>query len=167
MSTPAVIIESIIKRKGGSVIPMGGMTYHFQPDDNDRHVATVTDADHIARFLQIAEGFRLLGTTAIPAAPASAAPVGVTAAAVTPQASPVSPSEPTAPPEPMAQAAPATEATTPGPANAGEKPLDQMTDAELRTVFRAELGRPASPKSKIETMIAQIEAVRAERAAAQ
>ena len=170
MSDAAVLIESLIKRPGGSKIPMGSMTYHFTPDDLGRHVATVSDTDHIARFLQISEGFRLLGAITAPIAPVAPAspPVGV----VTRQATSVQPAQLTGPAD--AVTAPAAAPVAPVPsvqdqqdASTTEKPLDEMSDEELRATFKAEIGRAPSPKSKLETMIAQIEAVRAERVAAQ
>lgn len=54
-------IESIIRRKGGTKVTLGGTTYHFTPDDEGRHVAEVSKNAHIQRFLSITEGFRLLG----------------------------------------------------------------------------------------------------------
>lgn len=170
MSEPtAVLIESIIKRPGGSSIPMGDMTYHFRPDDAGRHVAIVSNPDHISRFLQITEGFLLLSTAPVTPAPAPAVPVGITAAPVTPQEpqAPQAPVEPPAIPHPAAPVAAPAVTVAEQHGDAPQKPLDQMTDEEIRAVFKAELGRIAPPKSKIETMIAQIEAIRAERAAAQ
>lgn len=169
MSDTAVIIESLIKRAGGSKIPMGGATYHFAPDDHGRHVATISDPDHIARFLQISEGFRMLAAVAVPAAApaAPAAPVGVVAQ----QPAPAQPAQLNGPAE--AVTAPSPAPATPAPSvqdrqDAGmtTKPLQEMTDEELRVVFKAEIGRAPSPKSKMETMIAQIEAIRAERGTA-
>ena len=155
----AVLIESLIKRPGGSKIPMGSVTYHFAPDDLGRHVATVSDTDHIARFLQSAEGFRLLGAVTAPIAPAAppTPPVGV----VSTQAAPVPGSPESAVVAPAAFVQNHQDATT------TEKPLAEMSDEELRATFKAEIGRAPSPKSKPETMIAQIEAIRAERGAAQ
>lgn len=164
MSEPtAVLIESIIKRPGGSSIDMGDVTYHFRPDEAGRHVAIVSNPDHISRLLQITEGFLLLSTAPVAPAPAPAVPVGITAGSVT-----QAPSAPQAPPATVAP--PTTAPAAPSAEQHGDapqKPLDQMTDEEIRAVFKAELGRVAPPKSKIETMIAQIEAIRAERAAAQ
>ena len=54
-------IEHILKREGGTVIPMGGQSYHFAPDAEGRHVAEVTDPAHIERFLSIREGFCSVG----------------------------------------------------------------------------------------------------------
>lgn len=52
-------IESIIKRDPPTEVVLGDTTYKFQPDDNGRHVAEVTDKHHIARLLSIVEGFQL------------------------------------------------------------------------------------------------------------
>lgn len=52
-------IESIIKRNPPTEVVLGDTTYKFQPDDQGRHVAEVTDKHHIARLLSITEGFQL------------------------------------------------------------------------------------------------------------
>lgn len=65
-----MLIEHIIKRAGGTEIPMpvaGGddITYHFKPADGNfdsPHVAEVAYQPHIDRFLSIREGFKIPGT---------------------------------------------------------------------------------------------------------
>lgn len=52
-------IESKIKRAGGTLIDMGSAKYHFAPNAEGAHVATVTDEAHQDRFLSISEGYRL------------------------------------------------------------------------------------------------------------
>jgi hypothetical protein len=54
-----VNIESIIKRKGGTQVVLGGIPYHFEPNDNGDHVCDVHEPTHIERFLEIKEGFRV------------------------------------------------------------------------------------------------------------
>jgi len=46
-------IKSRIKREGGSLITIGDERYHFTPDELGRHIAEVTDPEHIERFLSI------------------------------------------------------------------------------------------------------------------
>lgn len=58
-------IESLIKRKGGSVIEMDApnRSYHFAPasgNHEDPHVADVEEQSHIRALLRIREGFRVL-----------------------------------------------------------------------------------------------------------
>lgn len=54
-------IESIIRRHGGTVVELDGVTYEFKPEERDGpHVCDVTDEDHIRRFLAIPEGYRAL-----------------------------------------------------------------------------------------------------------
>lgn len=58
-------IESLIKRKGGSVVEMDApsRTYHFAPvsgKHEDPHVADVEEQGHIRALLRIREGFRVL-----------------------------------------------------------------------------------------------------------
>lgn len=153
----AVIIESIIKRPGGSTVTLGDIDYRFEPDHQGRHVAVVENPVHIDRLLSIREGFRLLE-----AAPKANAPAPVAAGAM--QAAPVQ------------QATPAPVTTEPEgdegrgddsdkkPEGAADGALEDMSLSQIREVFKVELGRNPSPKSIKETLIAQIEAVRAERA---
>lgn len=58
-------------------------------------------------------------------------------------------------------AQPEAEGVTPEPLEGGEK-LADMKDEDLRALFELEVDRKPSPKAKRETMIAQIEAKRAE-----
>lgn len=151
MSDPAIIIESKIQRKGGTLVDLDGTTYHFTPDAKGRHVAEVSNPEHIAKFLQIPEGYRML--VVAPVAPIAAEQItqGVVSGQVL---GPVDAEVVTVPgnqaPEPVTSTA----------------DLEAMSLAEVREVFKAELGRNPSPKSIKETLVAQIEAVRAERAKA-
>lgn len=64
-----MLIESIIKRAGGTEVPMpvegaDDITYHFKPQDgkfDSPHVAEVANEAHAARFLAITEGFKIPG----------------------------------------------------------------------------------------------------------
>lgn len=53
-----MLIECKIRRRNGTRASIEGTEYHFQPDDEGRHVAEVKDEKHAARFLQISEGYR-------------------------------------------------------------------------------------------------------------
>lgn len=160
MTTSTMLIKCLLKRDGGSVVTMkDGAAYHFKDDGLGNHVASVSNADHIQRFMQIPEAYAIFsGAAGVGlSAPAIQAPVPapvVTApilAAVITGADPVTPDA-------------ATE-TQPEPTLSEFSSLETLTDAELRTVFKSEIGRVAPPKAKPETMIAQIEAIRAERGA--
>lgn len=58
-------IESIIKRKGGSIVDMDApkRSYHFKPEDGkehlDPHVADVEEESHVRALLRIREGYRV------------------------------------------------------------------------------------------------------------
>jgi hypothetical protein len=57
-------IECKIKRAGGSKIDIGGVDYHFKPTSDAEgapHVCEVKDEEHIARFLEIRDGYKLVG----------------------------------------------------------------------------------------------------------
>lgn len=150
-ATP-LIVESIIKRKGGTFATTSDNTeYHFAPDTKDRHVAVIANPEHAQEFLRIVEGYRLVGSAPV-AAPVAAAPVG----AVFASARPVEPVQP------------ATEAPSEAPAapvmDSAPTALEDLSIEELRNVFNAEIGRVPSPRAKAETLIAQIEAQREETA---
>ncbi|EBQ8762737.1 hypothetical protein BKM35_22140 [Salmonella enterica] len=53
-------VESILKRKDGTKLSLGGTDYHFKPDDQGRHVAIVKNQAHLAKLLSIPEGYRLV-----------------------------------------------------------------------------------------------------------
>lgn len=54
-----MLIESIIRRKGGTHVKLDNTVYHFAPSkDEPRHLAMVDDADHIQTFLSIKDGYR-------------------------------------------------------------------------------------------------------------
>lgn len=55
-------IECILMREGGTFAEIGGVTYHFalSAEHGGRHVATVDNPVHAARFMSIPEGYRPL-----------------------------------------------------------------------------------------------------------
>ena len=57
-------IECILKRPGGTKAEIGGIEYHFVPQDDGAHVADVADKAHIQRFLSIPEGYAIYGEPA-------------------------------------------------------------------------------------------------------
>lgn len=60
-----MIIESIIQRKKGTTVELGGKKYVFNATETEpRHLCEVKEQAHIERFLSIKEGFReALGKT--------------------------------------------------------------------------------------------------------
>lgn len=85
MSTPTILIQSLIRRAGGSKIDVAGKTYHFAPidasDPNSNHVCDVPadDTEAVHTFRSIPEGFKILTSAPLPAAPKE--PIGQTIAA--------------------------------------------------------------------------------------
>jgi hypothetical protein len=67
-------IESKLRRVGGSIIPLGGIDYHFKPYPDGAHVCEVANEDHADRFLSITEGFKLYRGEGVPADGSAAAP---------------------------------------------------------------------------------------------
>lgn len=55
-------IECILHRDGGTHAEIGGVDYHFRPDPqhDGRHIATVDNPLHAARFISITEAYRML-----------------------------------------------------------------------------------------------------------
>ncbi|WP_126975576.1 hypothetical protein [Frigidibacter oleivorans] len=158
-----LIIEALQKRPGGSHHRVGdGTAYHFADDGTGRHVCAIASADHAQQFLRVAEGFRLAGTTAatsIGVPPVSPAPAPQVSPAPVPAPGGVEPAATATVIEP-------TPAPTPAPAPATETPLAlvDMSLDQLRDLFAKEVGREPNARAKAETLIAQIEATRAERA---
>lgn len=156
MSTEATaIIHSTLYRKGGTHVTLDGTKYHFIDDDKGRQVAPVANPDHVERFLQIPEGYKLLRDDA--ATSALATPMG---AAPVPQ--PQARTEAAKPPQQSKPEAGSTESKEP----AGDTALDDMDTNQLRAAFEEEVGRKPHPQAKDDTMRAQIKAARKDKAGA-
>lgn len=54
-----MLIESLIRRKNGTKVEFGSTVYHFQPDNDGRHVADVDNQAHVSALIAIKDGFRL------------------------------------------------------------------------------------------------------------
>ena len=168
-----MLIESIIRRKGGSRIPMGKTTYHFKPEktEDGPHVAVVTDRTHIQRFLAIPEGYAIAEEDAKPV-PKTVIPPVITAP-TPPETTP----EPTPEPDETATNEGGDETTT-GDETTEEadasstqggtedKALEDLSRDELMAIYEAEFDRKPHPKSENETMIERIKQNRAEKGAA-
>lgn len=151
MSANTMLIRCLLKRKGGSNITMAdGKVIAFRPDENDDHIAMVSDPAHIQRLLGIPEGYTI-HTGPVEPVKADAAPVALKA--------PDAPAAKPAADKP--EAAPVTEAK---PAVAATTDLAAMASDDLRALFESEVGRKPHPNAKPETLIAQIEAIREENA---
>lgn len=171
MSTEtAAIIHSILYRKGGTHVTLDGTKYHFIDDDKGRQVAPVANPDHVERFLQIPEGYKLLrddAATSAPATPMGAAPAPQTPTepAKAPQQEQGQQTEPEAgsnePKAPEKDTAPQQPAKP-----AGDTALDDMNTDQLRAAFEEEVGRKPHPQAKDDTMRAQIKAAREDKAGA-
>lgn len=72
-------IECILKRAGGTKAEIGGIEYHFAPQDDGSHVADVENEAHQDRFLSINEAYRLYRPKAkdAPSKPAKAQEPGL------------------------------------------------------------------------------------------
>lgn len=152
------VFECILKRPRGTQIDMNGTTYDFQPDEQGRHVAAVSDPRHVAVLLSIPEGYRMLGIVA-------GAPVK-TEAKAEPVAAPVQEAKPEPVPAPKDES-PAPVATMP-PGFPAPPTADEMmamdTDA-VRKIYAVEVGKAAGPRAKQETMVETIIQMREIKAA--
>lgn len=159
--TQPMIVESLIRREKGTVVELDGTTYKFTPDASGAHTAIVSNPDHLGRFLAIREGYRLVGQAETGGAPVlnGARGIGPQAAQTEPQPAP----SPAPVQEPEKGDSDSDEASASVPEG---KPLADMGEDELRSVYEAEVGRKPHPDAKPETMIARIEATRAEAAKA-
>lgn len=171
-------IERIIREPRGSVVTMGGESYHFKPiEDGGPHVADVDNQDHAKVLLRITEGYRPFGDDARKAAAAVIPPkpddeeiTAAIAAAAREEAKKAAASATEAGTTPQ----PTEQADTPNPPTAApaeggedqkteaEAELSKLDDAALRKAFEDEVGRKAHPRMLAETMIAQIAAAREE-----
>lgn len=128
-------IECKLKRPGGSKIDIGGVTYHFRPenenDPHSPHVCDVKDKRHAQRFLGIPEGYCLPGD-----APA--------------------PESPTPPAPPAANETSSGPVDTGNPAPSTETPLEAKSDDELREIIKEVTGSYPHPKTGREKLIAKI-----------
>ncbi len=55
----SALIESLIRRPGGTTVTLGDEDYSFEPNDKGAHICEVVDADHAERLLAITEGFAI------------------------------------------------------------------------------------------------------------
>lgn len=151
-----VLIECKAKRPAGTIVEFdapnaidGKILYHFKDDGFGRHVAPVSNEDHIARFLSIPEGFRLVTSAAHePAEPVAPAAI-VTPSALGGVIAPGAVTEPAA-----------ATATAPEGHDADAQNLEA-----LRAEYFDVTGTPARYNAKPETLKAQIEAFKANQAA--
>lgn len=157
-------IECILKRAGGTQIVLGKTSYHFKPDDQDRHVANVEDADHIEILLRIPEGYQPLDPLPqrkvsiddalaalkeqFPGADLSAF-LSSTAPAPTPAASATTVTTDAA--QPVTEDADADDET-----DSDDNGLSDLTDDEIRAEFEKLLGRKPHHNARRDTMEAQI-----------
>jgi hypothetical protein len=52
-----MLIKSLIKRDGGSMVDIDSVYYDFQQDSDGDHVCDVTDSAHAELLLSITEGY--------------------------------------------------------------------------------------------------------------
>lgn len=141
-----MLIERILSAPGGTVVTFKGTRYHFKPvEDGGPHIAEVTNPEHIARFMDIPEGYRVHGEAGADDAPADPSQDNDTLSGGTDGAD-----------SPPGDQGPGPDPEPPEP----EIPLAEQTDEQLRATFEAVIGRKPHGKASRETLVAQIEAAR-------
>ena len=152
------VFECILKRPHGTQIDMNGTAYDFQPDEQGRHVAAVSDPRHVAVLLTIPEGYRMLGIV-------TGAPVK-TEAKPEPVAAPVQEAKQDTAPAPTDEASTPVVAAPPGfPAPPTAEEMMAMDADAVRKIYAVEVGKAAGPRAKQETMVETIIQMREIKAA--
>lgn len=158
-----MLIESILRRPGGTIIELDDVRYHFVSNDEGRHVTEVDDEDHIGTLLAIAEGYRLYRAKRVAVASASTG-VGLGLAPVESQiehgsgegAGQVSVSivtETETPPAKLPVELPAKPPETP----LAKPPVTADTPREeLMRLYEVKFGEKAHPRIKIETLVERL-----------
>jgi hypothetical protein len=75
-------IECKLHREGGTHAEVGGIDYHFVPQEDGAHVCAVANPDHADRFLSITDAYRLYRGALIPVLTDIITPVAASAPAV-------------------------------------------------------------------------------------
>ncbi|TNE66836.1 MAG: hypothetical protein EP336_09475 [Rhodobacteraceae bacterium] len=156
-----MLIERILKEPGGARITFkDGAAYHFKPRESDgAHVAEVTDEGHVSRLLAIREGYRVASGADLDVPPGQTIVETITGEAQTN----VTGQEPQSSDGATAQEDNGALQPTMGAVNNDDDPaLEAQSDEKLREIFEAEVGRKPHTKAGRDTMIAQIEAARAQ-----
>lgn len=184
-----IVMECTIKRvlptgQGGSDIDMGdGSIIAFRQHTDGRHIGIISNQDHFARLMTIPESYRMIGVYTAPAeALGAAAPVPVAEPVAlpptTPYPAPVVDVLPPVATTPLDHLDAAAEGLLP-PASADQEPegqpegqpetfaftgervaLEGLTIQDVRLVFERELGTKAHPATKLDTLVAKINAAR-------
>lgn len=152
-----MLIERILSAPGGTVVTFKGARYHFKPvEDGGPHIAEVTNPEHIARFMDIPEGYRVHGEAEDDDAPAPRAEGVLGGTGLSDGADTLSGGADGADSPPGGQDPGPDPERPPVP----EIPLAEQTDEQLRATFEAVIGRKPHGKASRETLVAQIEAAR-------
>lgn len=153
-------IECILKREGGTKVDFPSISYHFKPDPkfDNRHIADVSNEDHIGRLLSIREAYVMVKTaTDFPVEPPKNKPAEPVAPVA--PAGPVGPGVPVAPVEPIEpvkQADPVeTEAKTEAEPVVADG-LDAMDRAALVEVYQNRFGSPPPARIGKQGLIAAL-----------
>ncbi|MGP9804030.1 hypothetical protein [Paracoccus sp. NSM] len=161
-----MFIERILRDPDGTKVRLGAIEYRFRPIWNDGpHVARVEDEAHQSVLLAIREGYREYSGP-MPDVETAAAAIS---AIITPPAAPAPAPVVTPEPEPAQgdQTGAASEPAQDGEGQAPATDFDALDDDALRALFKDEIGRAPNSRAGRDTMIAQIEAKRAEAATEQ
>jgi hypothetical protein len=187
LTTAVILFQCILHRPGGTDVEMAdGVTLHFRPDGQGRHVCPVANPEHIGRLSAIPEAYRMLGMVSADAlaaaglgasAPAPAAPVPlappvantppalVVAPQLEPAGAPPVPQEPPVIPPEANTLAPVLEPKPDAVAGDAVVPVD-LSDEQWIEKYTALFGQPPHPNAKLSTIIRKIQEREASGAAA-
>lgn len=56
---PTFNVECVLHRKGGTVVTIDEIDYHFKPNQQGAHVCEISDPDHAQTFLAIREAYAI------------------------------------------------------------------------------------------------------------
>lgn len=154
----AILMKCLLIRAGGTHVNIDGANYHFKDDGMGNHVCAISDMKHVSRLAGIPEAYEIFGAAP---QPETAIGLGMTLPPV--QVGQIT-SAPQAPTQLMNSDKPKDAEPLKTTANAEAGFSSEMTLDELRALFLAEVGREPSARAKPETLMAQITAVRTERA---
>lgn len=150
-----MLVECKLKRPGGSQVELGGVTYHFKDDGTGRHVAMVSNSDHLGRLLSITEGYKLAADQAAQPAAPTPAPVAPSAQAPAPAVVVVAQGAGAVQTKQAAALVPDQEEPQGTPTLSEDMDIEQIRD-----IYERELGRKPNPNWKAATLIAGITGAR-------
>lgn len=158
-----ILIRCKIEREGGTPVTLDGITYHFKPrpdlGSGSAHVCLLNKKPHINRLLSITEGYEVyLGDDDVDGFDADLSPAVPDDGAVD-QAADGMAEDP--PEEDSEDGEDGDEIDSLPDSEQDLKPLDDMSDDELRDEYKIRNGRAARKNTSRQTLIDKLRDLRA------